>query len=80
MQKIQTHLSQKQNFFSGFFSSFSKSKLNFEHFQKKLTFIAYLFPKLAAAKEGLRKMSKNSHSKGPLERRHGKRAATLIQS
>ena len=35
MQRIQVQLSQKQKIFPGLFSSFSKSKLNFEHFQKK---------------------------------------------
>ena len=34
-QQIQIKLSQKQKSFRGFFSAFSKSKLNFEHFQKK---------------------------------------------
>ena len=35
MQPIQIKLSQKQKSFPGFFSAFSKSKLNFEHFRKK---------------------------------------------
>ena len=35
MQPIQIKLSQNQKSFPGLFSSFSKSKLNFEHFQKK---------------------------------------------
>ena len=34
-QSIQTLLSQKQKTFSRIFSSFLKSTLNFEHFQKK---------------------------------------------
>ena len=34
-QSIQVQLSQKQKTFPGFFSAFSKSKLKFEHFQKK---------------------------------------------
>ena len=34
-QAIQTLLSQKPKAFSEFFSSFLKSTLNFEHFQKK---------------------------------------------
>ena len=33
-QQIQIKLSQKQKFLRGFFSAFSKSKLNFEHFRK----------------------------------------------
>ena len=39
------HLSKKQKLFSAFFSAFFKSKFNFEHFQKKMTLIAYVFPK-----------------------------------
>ena len=54
MQTIQMHLSQKQHTFSGFFSAFSKSTLNFEHFQTKLTLIASVFPKLPTPKDLLR--------------------------
>ena len=46
MHTIQMYLSQKQKIFSEFFSTFFKSALNFEHFQKKMTLIAYVFPKL----------------------------------
>ena len=45
MHTIQIHLSQKQKIFSKFFSGFFKSALNLEHFQKKMTLIAYAFPK-----------------------------------
>ena len=34
-QPIRTQLSQKQQTFSDFFLAFSKSTLNFEHFEKK---------------------------------------------
>ena len=34
-QPIRTQLSQKQQAFSKFFLAFSKSTLNFEHFEKK---------------------------------------------
>ena len=54
IQKIQTHLSQKQNIFSQFFSGFFESALNFEHLQKKMTLIAYVFPKLPTTKDVLR--------------------------
>ena len=46
MHTIQMHLCKKQKIFSEFFSSFSESALNFEHFQKKMTLIAYVFQKL----------------------------------
>ena len=54
MQTIQMHLSQKQNVFSQFFSTFFGSALNFEHFQKKMTLIAYVFSKLRTTKDVLR--------------------------
>ena len=54
METIQMHLSQKQNIFSEFFSAFFESALNFEHFQKKMTIIAYIFPKLPTTKDMLR--------------------------
>ena len=54
MQTIQMHLSQKQNNFSQFFSAFFESALNFEHFQKKMTAVGYVFPKLPTTKHVLR--------------------------
>ena len=39
-------LSPKQETFSEFFSTFLKSSLNFEHFQKKMTLIGEVFPNL----------------------------------
>ena len=74
------HLSQKEKIFSQFFSSFFESALNFEHFQKKRTFIAYVFPKLPTTKNLLRQMSKSSRFREPLDRPHGKWAEALIQS
>ena len=42
MQIIQMHLSQKENIFSEVFCEFVESALNFEHFKKKMTLIAYV--------------------------------------
>ena len=50
METIQKHLSQKENIFSEFFSAFLESALNFEHFQKKMTLMAYVFRKLPTTK------------------------------
>ena len=69
----------KKKIFSDFFSAFFESALNFEHFQKKRTFIAYVFPKLTTTKNVLRQMSKSSCFREPVDRRHGKRAEALIQ-
>ena len=51
LQTIQMHLSKKQNIFSEFLSAFSESALNFEHFQKKMTLIAYAFPNLPTTRD-----------------------------
>ena len=80
MQTIQMHLSKKQRTFFEFFSTCSESALNFKHFQKRMTLIAYVFPNLPTTKYLLRSMSKASRLKGPLDKRHGKQAETLIQS
>ena len=79
-QPIRTPLSQKQKSFSQFFLPFSKSTLNFEHFQKKITLIADLFPKLRIPENVARYMSKKSRFKGPFDRQHGKRVQTQLQS
>ena len=79
MHTIQMHLSQKEKIFSEFFSAFSESALNSEHFQKKRTFIAYIIPKLPTTKNLLRQMSKSSRFREPLDRRHGTWAEALIE-
>ena len=79
MHTIQMHLSQKEKIFSQFSSAFFESALNFEHFEKERTFIAYVFPKLATTKNLVRQMSKSSRFREPVERRHGKWAEALIQ-
>ena len=80
MDTIQMHLSQKQKISSEFFSAFFESALNSEHFRKKMTLIAYVFPKLPTTKNLLRQMSKSSSFREPVDRRHGKWAEALIQS
>ena len=54
METIQMLLSQKQKIFSEFVSMFFESALNFEHFQTKMTLIAYVFAKLTTTKDVLR--------------------------
>ena len=80
MQTIQMFLSKKQKIFSKLFCAFFQSAINFEHFQKKMTLIAYVVWKLPTTKDVLRWMSKISHLRGPLNRWHCKGAETLIQS
>ena len=79
MHTIQKHLSRKQKIFSEYFSAFSKSALNSEHFQKKMTLIPYVFPKLPTTKNVLREMSKSFCFRELLHRRHSKWAEALIQ-
>ena len=77
-QPIRTQLSQKQKVFSELFLAFSKSTLNFEHFQKKMTVIADFFPKIRSPENVVRYMSKKPPFKGPFDRQHGKRVQTLL--
>ena len=53
-QPIQILVSQKRKTFSELFSTFLKSTLNFEHFLKKMTLIADVFPKLRIPKKLIR--------------------------
>ena len=50
MQTILMHLSQKQKTFSVFFSALCRSTSKFEHLQKNMTLIGYVFPKLQTSK------------------------------
>ena len=79
MHTIQMHLCKKEKIFSEFFSAFFVSALNSEHFQKKMTFIAYIIRKLPTTKNLLRQMSKSFCFREPVDRRHGKWAEALIQ-
>ena len=53
-EPIQMLLSQKQKSTSNFFCAILKFTLNFEHFQKKMAIIAYVFPKLRTPKDVVR--------------------------
>ena len=79
MHTIQMHFSQNENIFSQFLSAFFESALNSEHFQKKMTLIAYLFPKLPTTKNVLIQMSKSSRFRERLDRGHSKWVEALIQ-
>ena len=46
--------SKKQKTFSEFFAPVLKSALSFKHFEKKIIFMGYVFPKLQAAKDVVR--------------------------
>ena len=53
-------LSEKQETFSELFCGFLKSSLNFEHFQKNISLIGQIFPKLGTPKNMVRSISKRS--------------------
>ena len=50
-QQIQLSLSKKEKDFSEFFAAYLKTKSNFEHFEKKMTLIGYVFLKLETEKD-----------------------------
>ena len=79
-EPIQMELSQKQKTFSQFFSAFLKSRLNFEHFLKRMKLISYLFQKLQTANDVVRQMSERSHFGRPFHKHHGKWSKTLLKS
>ena len=79
MQPIQIHLSQKQKTFSEFFSASLKSNLNLEPFQKNMTLIVDLCPKLRTPKNLVRSMPKKSFFRGSYQKQHRKRAQTLLK-
>ena len=51
MQTIQMHLRRKQKIFSDFFTAFFEFALNLEYFRKKMSLIAYVYPKLPTTKD-----------------------------
>ena len=56
---IQMQLSHKQKHFPQFLFPFLEFRLNFEYFEKKMTFIDFVFPKLRTAKTWLDKFLKS---------------------
>ena len=68
MQAIHMQLSQKLKTFSWFFSAFSKSTLNFEHFQKKDDAHSLFICGATAAKNVVRYMYKSPTSDYPSKR------------
>ena len=48
---VQMQLSEKLEKFSRFFIAFLESALNFEHFEKKMSLMAQVFPKLLTPKD-----------------------------
>ena len=80
MTPIHMQLSKKLKTFPQFFLAFSKSRLNFEHFKKKMTLIAYLFLRVRPAKNVVTYMCKKSPLRLPVQKEHSKRLSTLFKS
>ena len=70
----------KKNSFSKWFSPFLKSTWYFWHFEKKMIFIGYFFPKLQTAKDVVREASKNACFRRPFNKQHVKWSQTLPKS
>ena len=83
MQFIETFsdafISQTKNILSIFFS-FSKLRVNFEDFIKKMTLTVDVFLNLRSPKYVVREMSKRSSFRGLFEHGHAKRFETLWKS
>ena len=69
-----------ENLFLNFFLHFRNRQEILNICNKKMSFIADLFPKLRTPKNVLRYLSKKSPCKGPFDTHHGKRVQTLLQS
>ena len=78
-ERIQILISQKQKAFLNFIFAFLKSRLNSEHFHKRDDTHGDVFPKLRTPKNLVRKLSKKSLLRGPVEGQHDEWAQTLLK-
>ena len=79
-QSIEMQLSKKQKTFFQFFYTILKSRMKFEHFEKKMTLIAGFFWKLQTARNVVRRMSKRSRFRISLHKKHGKWSQKQMKS
>ena len=81
MQPIHMQLWREQKTFSQFSFSIFETYIKFGTFsKKKMTLIAYVFPKLPNPKNVVRKLPKKSSFGGPFHKQHGKEAQALLES
>ena len=73
-------LSQKHKSFCEFFTEFFKYTSNFEHFDKKDDPYRFCISGITDSENVIIQMYKNSRFRGPLEKKHGKRAEPLSKS
>ena len=60
-QQFQTQLSRKREAFSTFFIAFLKCTSSLEHFEKKMSLLVSVFPKLLTPNEVVTEMSKKPY-------------------
>ena len=79
-QQIQILLSKKPKTFSEFFSAFSKSTLNFEHFQKKVDPHSRCSSQITVSEKGDSINVCKMPFQRSLQKKHGKRVQRLLKS
>ena len=79
-QEIEMELSKKQKLFVNLFLHFWNLDQIFNIFDKKMTIVANLFPRLRTAKDVARYMSKISRFRRPFNKQPGKRSQTQLKS
>ena len=77
---IQMQLSQKHKTFCQFFTAFMKYRSKFEHFGKRDDAHRFCNSEIRDFENLLRKMSKETGSREPFQKQHGKRAEGLLKS
>ena len=77
---IQMQLSEKQKTFSEFFAAILKSRLNFDHFEKKGDPQSFSISQTTDSENVVRKMSSKSSFRGPFKKQHGKLPPPLFKS
>ena len=77
---IQMQLCQKHKTFCQFFTAFLKYRSNFEHFGKRDDAHRFCNSEIRDFENLLRKMSKETGSREPSQKQHGKRAEGLLKS
>ena len=77
---IHMQLSQKQKTFSWFIAAFLKSRLNFEHFEKKDDTQSFCISEFADSENVVRYIVKQCRFRLPFDKQHGKRSQALIKS
>ena len=75
---IQVQLSHNHKWFSQFFAAFLKSRINFQHFEKKDNPHSFCISQITDCE--LPKKSKNTRFRGPFDKQHGKCSQGLLKS